>query len=266
MAGTLNLSALFSRAHLVWVAGALALLVYFKTMKPLEAFQLSGWLSEYGEFDWLELPAWLKLNEPAPPANAALITMSFTKATPTLVALESKRIPAKGRLVRKTATTLEMDTTTAANIVESRNEVWAVMRSAQNRYMIRSASEAGEYVTADTATGGSTCKKLSLGAAEYGEWIIEPAPGTNTFFVRTGVCRDGDKYYLGVGPGGGLNMVASAAAQADVAAVSWEFKAVIGAAPSTTAKPPGTSAPAPGVVAPVLPVAVAVTSRPPVKK
>jgi hypothetical protein len=225
----------FQRVHLVWIACALILWLALG-MPAFEAFQLSGWLTEYGEFDWLELPAWLKMNETAPPAGASLITMTFSKASPRLVALENKN----ERLVRKTATTLDVEPPGAKNLVETRDEVWAIMRSAStNRYIIRSASEKGEYVTADTESAGATCKKLVLRDAIYDDWIIEPAPGTNTFFIRTTVCRDGEKYYLATNASGKLTMLSGAAIKANDKVAAWEFKAILGpSTPAATTRPP----------------------------
>jgi hypothetical protein len=244
------------RVHLVWIACALILWLALG-MPALEAFQLSGWLSEYGEFDWLELPAWLKMNETAPPANASLITMSFSRASPRLVALENK----KERLVRKTTTTLDVEAPAAKNLVETRNEVWAVTRSAStNRYIIRSASERGEYVAADTEGGAvATCKRLVLRDAIYDDWIIEPAPGTNTFFIRTTMCRDGERYYLATNASGKLVMLSGTAIKANDKVAAWEFKAVLGPASTTGTTP----RPATPVATPVA-TKDALTTRPPV--
>ena len=246
--------AMLTRKHLVWIACALVLLTLFKTMKPMEAFALDGWLAAYGEFSWLEAPMWLGMNATAPPASQALAAMLFTKEKPRLVAIENKKSAnAKLRLSRvlgaNGALSLDLDAPVSSNLAESRDEVFAVMRSTvSNRYFIRSASNAGEYVgtiekcerlalLSPKPSAGAT--ESQLAALVYDDWIIEPvANGTaNQFHIRTTTCLDGLKYYLtaawnadNVTGKARMKPGTVALTSTNIASATWEFRAVAGPA------------------------------------
>ena len=210
--------------HTVVVLVALGLLLWLM-LRPREDFMLSGWLAEYGEFDWIEAPAWLVKNETSPPSTA-LTTLTFVKDRPILLAIES----AKTNTLRLKSGAQLLGPSTATDLATTQNEIWAVIKNEFNRYSLRSASAAGEYLGVSSCSQGDADVKLTLGEL-YADWIIAPAEGAraNTFFVHTPTCKNGVKYYL-ANVNGALGLVGAETVTADAAAVSWEFRAIAGPA------------------------------------
>lgn len=225
------------RALILWLAVGLIAFLYFKNMTAVEAFKMDGWLDKFGEFDWIEAPAWLAVNEESA-EDEALTNLSFSETRPLLIAIEpAGKDETDTRRLKLSNGDLVVDNPSATNIVETQAEIWAVMRSsATSRYMIRSGSPAGEYIKVDDR---KTCENLGIHTPadpnddndNWADWIIEPAQGTkaNTFFIRTRKCNDTKKYYLGV-QNGNVVMLPETVVPTDPTSVSWEFRAIIGPA------------------------------------
>ena len=198
-------------------------------VRPSEAFQLAetGWLKEY-DFDWLTTPAWLVVSQNETPSPlASLQTIMFSSTKPVLVAIQNVTAQANNRLVLRDTPKGEplLAAATAKSMAETLDEIWAIQRTANGKYSIRSAREEGEYLTLNT---GGNCKGTSANVKPFEAWILEAAPGTDRFYIRTAPCSDGRKPYLSTVAG----KLSTLPNQADPAAAGktnavWEFLTVL---------------------------------------
>ena len=224
-----------------------------------EPVRLLGWLAAYNAFKWITIPAWLE-DAGSPPAGQTAYT--FDPATqPVLVAIESvsgnplKRISVEG--TSNPATFKLVDENAAKNMAQTTDELWALINT-NGRYQIRSARPTDLWIATDVANAAGPCSKITTIGTQWSSWIIEAANVagvSNTFFIRTPVCQDGERYYVGI-----VNNALAMVPGKSVSTTSpnglhvWVFKRVLQGTPGATLAPGTTSAPgttqAPGTSAP----------------
>lgn len=169
-------------AIVVWLALFFALVCLIIKRKENFKFQ-GGWLAGEGDFDWVEVPAYVKDDVPKAPASMAQFAYDKDK---TLVALENA-----GRRLFTDETRPKVRTAAAQNLTQSRQEMWALIPDAENkRFRIRSATPSSEFIRVSP-----DCETLSMMASGdvATNWVIQDVG--NGFHIRI-KCKDGNMSYL----------------------------------------------------------------------
>ena len=184
---------------------------------------MGGWLTEYGDFDWVVRPSWLNDTEKSE-VHQNLLRNVFTKDKPILVSIEnvaaSETASKLSRLMIK-SNALTMDKSTAKNVTEVRGEVWAISLGKNTRYEIRSAL--GAYLYTDDLR---TCDIIRHRPIEFDDWLITWIQGTQNYHIFTRPCKDGPRRFLGY-KGGDLVMIPGNELSQNPKAAQWTFTPIL---------------------------------------